>query len=152
MASFSYEFRVRFADVDHAGIVYYPRFFDYFHVAFEEFFRDRLGDKAYRRLLDERQIGFPAVHAECDYLAPLRFSDSVQTTLRCTRIGSKSLSFSYEVEHLEESDEEGRVASPSQVCARGKVVCAVVDLSSFQAIPCPADLRDLFLELSPGLG
>ena len=31
---------VRFGDVDHAGIVYYPRFFIYFHEAFEDFFNE----------------------------------------------------------------------------------------------------------------
>ena len=36
----SYESRqpVRFSDIDRAGIVYYPRFFDYWHRAFEDFF------------------------------------------------------------------------------------------------------------------
>ena len=36
---FEFATPVRFADVDHAGIVYYPRFFHYFHMAFEELFR-----------------------------------------------------------------------------------------------------------------
>ena len=30
--------RARFGDEDHAGIVYYPRYFDFFHCAFEDFF------------------------------------------------------------------------------------------------------------------
>ena len=33
---FSYKHRVAFDDVDDAGIVYYPRFFHYFHLAFED--------------------------------------------------------------------------------------------------------------------
>ncbi len=35
--------KVRFGDIDHAGIVYYPRFLHYFHVALEEFFGSRVG-------------------------------------------------------------------------------------------------------------
>ena len=54
MPPFSHTFPVRFADVDHAGIVYYPRFFHYFHAAFEEFFRRRMGGRAYVDLLDRR--------------------------------------------------------------------------------------------------
>ena len=32
---FSAEFSVRFGEVDQARVVYYPRFFHYFHQAFE---------------------------------------------------------------------------------------------------------------------
>ena len=84
---------VRFADVDHAGIVYYPRFFHYFHVAFEEMFIARLGGgdvAAYQRVLDERKIGFPAVHAEADYKAPLRFGDLLEIELTVPHVGTKS--------------------------------------------------------------
>jgi 4-hydroxybenzoyl-CoA thioesterase len=31
-------FKIRFGDIDRAGIVYYQRFMHYFHVALEEFF------------------------------------------------------------------------------------------------------------------
>src|SRR6266436_6043673 len=62
---------VRFGDVDHAGIVFYPKFFVYFHEAFERFFDD--ARITYERLIAERRIGFPTVHIDCDYLAPLRY-------------------------------------------------------------------------------
>ena len=35
--------KVCFADIDNAGIVYYPRFLHYFHLAMEEFFAQTLG-------------------------------------------------------------------------------------------------------------
>ena len=50
MPPFVFALPVRFADVDHAGIVYYPRFFHYFHVAFEELWRARIGHHAGLRL------------------------------------------------------------------------------------------------------
>ena len=34
---------VCFSDIDNAGIVYYPRFMHYFHLAMEEFFKEELG-------------------------------------------------------------------------------------------------------------
>ena len=34
---------VRHPDVDRAGIVYFPRFYDFFHRALEDFFRDEVG-------------------------------------------------------------------------------------------------------------
>jgi 4-hydroxybenzoyl-CoA thioesterase len=136
---------VRFADVDHAGIVYYPRFFDYFHVAFEELFRDRLGPVGYRQLLDERRIGFPAVRATCEYRAPLRFGDDVEISVAVSRIGERSVSFRYHAVRR-------RAGEPDVASAEGEVVVAVVDLDAFRALALPEDLRRLFLELTEPAG
>jgi 4-hydroxybenzoyl-CoA thioesterase len=134
---FVYTTPVRFADVDHAGIVYYPRFFHYFHVAFEELWRARVGPRAYSELLDRDRVGFPAVRAECDFSAPLRFGDTAEIEVSVTRLGTKSITFRYRVTRVED-----RV-----LCATGHVVCATVDLARFVAVPVPerisAMLRDL---------
>jgi len=36
--TFRSQLKIRFGDIDRAGIVYFPRFMHYFHVALEEFF------------------------------------------------------------------------------------------------------------------
>lgn len=133
--AFAHTFPVRFADVDHAGIVYYPRFFHYFHVAFEELFRARLGARAYVELLDRDRIGFPAVHAEADYAAPLRFGDTATVELSVVRIGGTSITFRYLVKH-------GDVT-----CATGRVVTAVVDLDQMAPRPVPDNIRALVADL-----
>ncbi len=145
VASFCYPFAVRFADVDHAGIVYYPVFYDYFHIAFEELFRQKMGAASYLDLLDRQRIGFPAVHSECDYKSPLRFADSALTEITLARMGTKSVSLRYQVFRVVEDGE--RV-----LAATGLVTCAVTDLDRFVAIEIPEDLRGLFLELSETLG
>lgn len=139
---FSVTFPVRFADVDHAGIVYYPRFYHYFHVAFEEFFRLRMSSGAYLDLISRRRIGFPAVRTECDYRAPLRFGDMVRVDMRIERIGGKSIHFRYQAIR-----QDGASGPAGEVVADGVVVCAVTDLAQFRAIEVPDDLRKLFLEL-----
>jgi 4-hydroxybenzoyl-CoA thioesterase len=138
--AFVFSTPVRFADVDHAGIVYYPRFFHYFHLAFEELFRARLGPRAYVELLDRDRIGFPAVRAEADYRAPLRFGDTAVITMAVARLGDSSITFRYEVAR------DGGEAT-SIVCAEGQVVCAVVDLSTFRAIAVPPMVRALIADL-----
>jgi 4-hydroxybenzoyl-CoA thioesterase len=132
---------VRFADVDHAGIVYYPRFFHYFHLAFEELFRVRLGARAYVDLLDRDRVGFPAVRAEADYQAPLAFGDTAEIELTVQRLGRSSITFHYRVWRAAEPGRE-RVQS-----AEGTVVTAVVDLSAFKAVPVPDRIRDLLADL-----
>ena len=151
--------------MDHAGIVYYPVFYHYFHVAFEELFRERLGARAYVKLLDEDRIGFPAVHSECDYKAPLRFADSAETQISLERLGTKSVTLRYRVSRIDEqtrdraaeglvSQAEGLVSQAEGLitCAEGLVTCAVTDLQAFRAIETPPGLRDLFLELRESVG
>lgn len=143
MPRFSHTFPVRFADVDHAGIVYYPRFFDYFHAAFEEFFRSRLGRRGYVDLLDRRKVGFPAVRSEADYRLPLRFGDLVRVDMSISRLGGKSIHFRYRLYRVEEANQDG----DGVLSAEGQVVCVVTDLATFRGLEIPDDLRQLFLEL-----
>jgi 4-hydroxybenzoyl-CoA thioesterase len=146
---------VRFADVDHAGIVYYPRFFHYFHTAFEEFFRARLGSRSYVALLDEERIGFPAVSAHCDYRAPLRFGDTMAIDMSVERLGERSITFRYRVYRCPEPApgdvEAGSAAGAgdgSVLAAEGTTTSAVVDLDAFRPTPIPARLRQLFAALT----
>jgi 4-hydroxybenzoyl-CoA thioesterase len=135
--SFVYSTPVRFADVDHAGIVYYPRFFHYFHLAFEELWRARMGPRAYVELIDRDRVGFPAVKAECEFVAPLRFGDTAAIALSVARLGTKSITFRYRVRRAED-------ATP---VANGTVVCAVVDLARFVAIQAPERVREMLADL-----
>jgi len=128
---------VRFADVDHAGIVYYPRFFHLFHLAFEELWRARLGPKAYVELIDRDRIGFPAVRAECEFSAPLRFGETAAISLSVARMGSKSITFRYRIHRAEDAT----------LVADGRVVCAVVDLAKFIAVPAPTRVREMLADL-----
>ena len=143
MPPFSYTFPVRFADVDHAGIVYYPRFFHYFHTAFEEFFRHHMGAGAYVDLLDRRRIGFPAVRSECDYKIPVRFGDLLRADMTIERLGSKSIRFRYRLYRIEGA----KAGAGEELSADGVVVCVVTDLANFRGVEIPEDLRQLFLEL-----
>jgi 4-hydroxybenzoyl-CoA thioesterase len=132
---------VRFADVDHAGIVYYPRFFHYFHLAFEELFRARLGPRAYVDLLDRDRVGFPAVRAEADYQAPLAFGDTAEIELTVARLGRTSITFHYRVFRAADADR------PRTLCTDGKVVSAVVNLDAFKAVAIPPAIAALLADL-----
>ena len=63
---------VRFADVDAAGIVYYPRLLDYCHLTFEDFF-EGAGERSYSSWIREARIGFPTVHLEVDFRRPVEY-------------------------------------------------------------------------------
>lgn len=132
--AFTFSTPVRFSDVDHAGIVYYPRFFHFFHLAFEELWRERMGPRAYVELLDVEKVGFPAVRAECDFKSPLRFGDTAEIELSIARLGAKSITFAYRVFRAADSSASRTLA------AEGSVVTAVVDLAKFVAVPVPGNV------------
>jgi 4-hydroxybenzoyl-CoA thioesterase len=140
MPAFTVTTPVRFADIDHAGIVYYPRFFHLFHLAFEELWRARMGSQAYAALIDRDHIGFPAVRAECSFEAPLRFGDLAEIELAISRMGTKSITFVYRVYRAAD-------ARPRTLCAQGQVVCAVVDLARFVAVAIPERVADMLRDL-----
>jgi 4-hydroxybenzoyl-CoA thioesterase len=122
--------RVRFGDEDHAQIVYYPRFFHFFHCAFEDFF-DQQGFP-YRDCLDGDRIGWPAVHAEIDFEKPARFGDVLDVEVRVTRIGEKSATFAYTA-----------LRGAERLC-RGEVVVACMAMDTYTAREIPDKYRALF--------
>lgn len=129
--AFTSRIKVRFGDEDHARIVYYPRFFHFFHQAFEDFFDEQ--GFAYRECLDVDQVGWPAVHAEADYERPVRFGETLNVEVSIARIGDKSATFVY---HARKDD--------STTACRGKIVVACIDMQTYAARPIPDKYRALF--------
>ncbi len=97
-----YEFkvvrRVEFSETDMAGIVHYANFFRYMETAEHAFFRS-LGYSVVLRQFDP-PLGLPRVHAECDYLQPLRFEDEVEIHLLVSEKKSRSLSYFFRFRKL----------------------------------------------------
>lgn len=141
VAPFVHALPVRFDDVDHAGIVYYPRFFHFFHVAFEELWRARVGARAYAELIDRDRLGFPAVRAECAFTSPLRFGDTAEIEVTVARLGGTSITFRYRIFRAATTEQ------PRTPSAEGTVVCAVVDLARFVAVAVPERVRALLEDL-----
>jgi 4-hydroxybenzoyl-CoA thioesterase len=137
-AEFVHEQKVRFDDVDHAGIVYYPRFFDYYHVAFEELF-EVIGVK-FHEMLDREHVGFPAVKVEGEYRSPVRFGDLLRIRVTCVRLGSRSMTLRYRAERVKDGVQ----------CAEGRVTGACVDMRTFTSQEIPAKYRELFTRFSEG--
>jgi len=134
---FHAQVKVRFSDVDNAGIVYYPRFFHFFHVAFEELFSEKFGIP-YVDVLGKEKIGFPAVRVENDFKAPLRYGDIADVEIGVAKIGTKSITCTYRL-----TRQPG-----GELCAEGKVTVASVRMTDFVAVPIPEKYRALFAKLT----
>ena len=133
--------RVEFSDTDMAGIVHYSNFFRYMESAEHGFFR-ALG---YSVVTDKTDppIGWPRVHAECDYLQPLRFEDEVEVHLLVCEKKTKALSYLFRFRRL-------NGPAPVEV-ARGKltVVCVTRDADGqMRSAPIPQVVADQ-IEVAP---
>jgi 4-hydroxybenzoyl-CoA thioesterase len=133
-----YERPVRFEDVDAAGIVFFARFLNYCHEAMEHFWGGVPGQ--YVGLITKRRIGFPAVHLEADFRAPLRYGDVARIEVTVPRIGTTSCTFRYRFT---------RVADAAVVATIDHVTVATA-LDSMQKLALPLDCRAL-LEAHPAV-
>lgn len=86
--------QIRFGDVDPAGIVFYPRIYDFIHRAFEELWDVHVGERYYY-LIREKRVGFPLVHSEVDFVSPLYFGDRPIVRISCFKLGRTSLGLRY---------------------------------------------------------
>ena len=123
--------KIRFGDIDHAGIVYYPRFLHYFHVAKEEFFGKELGID-YPVLINEHRIGLPTVHLETDFSRPLRYGDQIEVEVSVLKIGTSSITFGYRV--FKQGEDEP--------WTEGHNVTVCLDMDSFKKRDVPDWLRE----------
>lgn len=90
--------RVEFSETDMAGIVHYSNFFRYMEAAEHAFIRS-LGFSVAARPGDPA-VGWPRVHASCDYHRPLRFEDEVEVRLRVVEKRSKALTYEFRFRRL----------------------------------------------------
>jgi len=122
--TFSAEFSVRFGEIDQARVVYYPRFFHYFHQAFEEWFAQALG-VSYPDLVLKENVGFPSVRIETEFLKPLRYGDRIRVDLELEEIGRTSITVRYTLVRL----------TDGQVSARATIKNVAINNDTFQPVP-----------------
>ena len=129
--AFRTQIRVCFSDIDNAGIVYYPRFLHYFHLAMEEFFASELRID-YADVLHKRNVSFPTVHVECDFRRRLRYGDRIDMEVSVIHLGQTSITWGYK------GYGTGR---EGELVVEGSNVTVCVRTDSFEKIDVPDWLR-----------
>src|SRR6187402_1553378 len=84
---------VEFSETDMAGIMHYSNFFRFMEAAEHAFFRS-LGYSVAARP-GAPKVGWPRVHASCEYHRPLRFEDRVEVELSVVEKRSKALTYEF---------------------------------------------------------
>jgi 1,4-dihydroxy-2-naphthoyl-CoA hydrolase len=124
--------RVRFQDVDAAGIVFFARVFELFHDAYVEGLRARGVELS--RVLEEGVWGAPLTRAEARFRRPMRFGDALLVEVRGA-LDARDLSVRYRVV----KDEDPRVE-----LASGETVHAFIDRASFARRDVPPEIVAAF--------
>lgn len=122
--------RVRYAETDQMGIVYYSHYFVWFEVARTDLLRT-LG-WTYREM-EHGGVQLPVIEATCKYRRPARYDDEVEVRTQGRLCSPVRMEFSYEVV----------VKGQDEVAAIGKTVHAATDRSGK---PCrvPERIREAF--------
>ena len=126
--------KVRFGEIDHAGVMYYPAFFDRMHRAFEDFWEEAIG-KTYAQVLDGDGVGFPVVDIHSAFKAPFRLGDIMRIEIDALRLGNRSITFRYRLFN-------GEATEPSTVA---EIVSGVIAMGSFTPMSLPDSYREQLL-------
>jgi 4-hydroxybenzoyl-CoA thioesterase len=124
---------VRHPDVDRAGIVYFPRFYDFFHRALEDFFEAEVGIP-YHSVEETLHVAFPVVRIETDFERPLAHGDHATVELETERVGEHSVTLRYRV--LRPGAEEPAAVSRIVICA--------IEVPGWTKAPLPERVRRAF--------
>ena len=141
-----YEFRmthrVEFADTDMAGIIHFASYFRYMEVTEHAFFRS-LGFSIHTTGF-EHPIGWPRVHADCDFRHPLRFEDTVEIHLLVREKGERSIGYTIIFRKLD--------GGPPREIARGALTVACVTRDRpggpMRSVPIPREIAQK-IEVAP---
>ena len=95
--------RVRYAETDQMGVVYYANYFVWCEIGRVEFFRQIGHD--YKRLEMEDDCHLPVVEASCRYRSPARYDDEVCIETRVTLLRGAVIKFGYRLLRVEGESE-----------------------------------------------
>ncbi|PYS08860.1 MAG: acyl-CoA thioesterase [Acidobacteria bacterium] len=90
-------FRVRYAETDQMGMVYYANYLVWMEVGRSDFCREC--GFSYRDLEREEQAYLTVAEVSCRYLAPARYDDEVFVETELSRVSSRLIEFSYRIKN-----------------------------------------------------
>jgi acyl-CoA thioester hydrolase len=122
--------RVRYAETDAAGVVYYGNYLTYFEVVRVELLR-ALGCPITE--IEARGVLLPVVEARLKYLRPARLDDLLTVSAGLDSVGPASFAVDYEV-----------TRDDGLLLVTGSTRLAVCERETGRAIAMPAWLRELF--------
>jgi acyl-CoA thioester hydrolase len=126
--------RVRYAETDKMGVVYYANYLVWFEVGRTDLLRER--GVTYREM-EEGGFALPVVEVSCEYRRPARYDDEIEVRTRGELLSPVRVRFEYSVRRVADAD----------TLAEGHTVHASLDRDG-KPRKLPPHIRRIF-ELTP---
>jgi acyl-CoA thioester hydrolase len=110
-------FRVRYAETDQMGVVYYANYFIWFEVGRTDLCRQR--GFAYRDMEKNDGLCIIVAEARCRYHSPARYDDEIEVRTSLSALRRRVITFRYEIRRM--ADDE--------ILAEGETVHVITDLT-----------------------
>jgi acyl-CoA thioester hydrolase len=121
--------RVRYAETDKMGIVYYAHYLVWFEIGRTDWLRET--GWTYRAIEDEG-LGLPVIEAHCAYKSSARYDDELEVRTAARIVSAARIAFDYQV--VRKAD--------AAIIASGYTVHATVDRSG-RPVRLPSRVKDL---------
>ena len=122
----------KFQDVDAAGIVFFPRLFEYFHDAYIAFLHSR--HIRVDEVLTARTWAAPLRRADAEFLRPIRFGDDLSVSIVKARVVGSELTVGFRIAHTK----------TEKVAAVGWTLSVFVTPGNFRRMDVPAEVGEAF--------
>jgi acyl-CoA thioester hydrolase len=86
--------RVRYAETDRMGVVYYANYFIWFEIGRTDWLRET--GRSYREM-ESDGVQLPVIEAHCEYRRPAKYDDDLEIRTRATLLTPVRIRFDYEV-------------------------------------------------------
>ncbi len=130
MITFETNLRVRYAETDQMGYVYYGNYATYFEVGRTDALRSL--DTSYQKL-EASGVMMPVVELKCKYIKPAKYDDLLTIKTIVEELPTTRMYFKYEV-----YNQQGIL-----ICI-GETTLAFIDMKLNKPMTCPAWLTEKF--------
>ena len=138
MFTYTHPITVRYRDLDPQGHVNNSVYLTYLEAARIGYYQ---GVGIYHP--DQTLLtGMVVVRNEIDYLAPILLGQEIQVSLRVERLGTKSITFAFQMDTVPDK----------KALARGRSVMVAYDNDTEQGIPIPVDWREKIINYEKSKG
>lgn len=131
----NYRYRVRLADTDAAGVVYFASLMSICHIAYEETLITR--GINLQQWVKQGTIAIPILHGEIDCLRPIYWGDLLLITLTPHFLSETELVITYEL---------SAEAEIEKILAKGQTKHVCINPQTRQRFPFPEQFREALLE------
>ena len=125
----NYKIRIRYADTDQMGYVYYGRYANFYEIARVELFRS-LG-LSYKDL-EDKGVGMPVIEMNSKFLLPIKYDEEIKIVTYIKKIPNSKITFTYTL-----FNSEGLIVNEA------KTILTFIDLKRKRPVRIPTELMTI---------